>query len=84
MDTSYLDHLTYLIKVCEPHAENKALIEETFPYQFADIKVPKESPSQVVIRLLHPLSLWQIYWIGMQKGEGRIGPWYALENEMPC
>jgi hypothetical protein len=72
------------IKVPEPYTENKTLIETTFPYQFADTKVSEEEPSQVVIRLLHPISLWQIYWLGIEQGKGTICQWYTLENEMPC
>ncbi len=71
------------ISVCEPYAENKALVEAGFPYQFADTRVFEASPDHVVIRLLHPISLWQIYWLGIQQGKGKIWRWYTLENEMP-
>jgi hypothetical protein len=71
------------VEMCEPHAENKALIGEVFPYQFADT-LAGEASQHVVIRLLHPISLWQSYWLGILQGQGKIRRWYTLENEMPC
>jgi hypothetical protein len=71
------------IELCEPCAEHKARIETEFPYQFADSKVSEAAPSHVVVRLLHPITLWQIYWLGIQKGKGTIKNWFSLENEMP-
>ena len=84
MTTKEMEHPYHslTVKVCEPYAENKAQIETKFPYQFADTFVDDASPSRVVIRLLHPISLWQTYWLGIQQGRGRI-EWYTLENEMP-
>ena len=70
-----------MVKVCEPLTSNKARIEAAFPYQFADTKASDTVPSDVVIRLLHPISLWQIYWLGTQKGKGILNQWYTLENE---
>jgi hypothetical protein len=72
------------VEVCVPNAENKALIQATFPYQCADTVAGEACPERVVIRLLHPISLWQIYWLGIQQCKGKIRQWYTLENEMPC
>ncbi len=72
-----------MVDMCEPYTQNKARIRAEFPYQFADTFVDEASPSHVVIRLLHPISLWQIYWLGIQQGKGKIRQWYTLENEMP-
>jgi hypothetical protein len=71
------------VQTCEPYAENKALIQTAFPYQFGDTFVDEACFGRVVMRLLHPISLWQIYWLGIQQGKGKIRQWYTLENEMP-
>ena len=73
-----------MVKMCEPYSENKARIQATFPFQFADTIASEASPEHLVIRLLHPISLWQIYWLGIQQGKGILSQWYTLENEMPC